>query len=334
MRRLFANGWWVIPHPFQPQDPRYWRAQLMQSLLLILQLYSGAFVVLNVTLFGYYDIAIANFFVFGCILAIQLDLRRNLDLERSAYLLVAVIIFFFTIYLSIAKGRNYSFIWLSVVPLITFFLLGVRKGLYICAPFLTLAIVLIIHYSPGWPSYKINLPSFFNLSAALFTVLAISRHYEKSRTEAFSFLAERNRELQVLAITDPLTQLFNRSHLDVALAQEISRSKRNNDDLAVLILDTDHFKVLNDNYGHLLGDRVLIELSEVLREHMRASDILGRWGGEEFLIIAPHTDAEGALALAEKVRMAIHAHRFTEHHLSLTLSVGIATLLPMMALFR
>lgn len=321
---LLNKGWWVIHHPFERQDPRYWRIRLMQSLLLILQLYSGIFVILNLTLFGYYTVAVANLAVFAVILGIQTDLRRNLNLERSANWLTGTIIVFMVIYVALTQGRNYAFIWLSMVPTIAFFLLGIRRGLKVTVPFLLLTIGYIVWSANAWPSYAINLPAFFNISCALFAVLTIARHYEKSRAEAYACLEERNAELQRIAITDGLTQLHNRSHLDAVLDSEVQRAQRHNTELSVLILDTDHFKVLNDSYGHLVGDQVLIELSELLREKIRATDILGRWGGEEFMIIAPNTDAEGAVELAEKIRVATAKHRFTDEHLHLTISVGVA----------
>lgn len=316
----------MINHPFERQDPRYWRIRLMQSLLLILQLYSGIFTVLNLTLFGYYSVAIANMAVFAVILGIQADLRRNLNIERSANWLIGIIITFMIIYVGLTEGRNYAFIWLSMVPTIAFFLLGIRRGLQITVPFLVVVIGYIIWSAQGWPSYAVNLPAFFNITCALFAVLTIARHYEKSRAEAYAALAERNTELQRIAITDGLTQLHNRAHLDAVLESELQRAQRHEQQLAVLILDTDHFKVLNDSYGHLVGDQVLIELSELLRTKIRATDILGRWGGEEFMIITPNTDADGAVELAEKIRTAVATHRFTQEKLHLTISVGVAQL--------
>ena len=316
----------MIKHPFERQDPRYWRIRLMQSLLLILQLYSGIFIVLNLTLFGYYSVAVANIAVFAVILGIQTDLRRNLNIERSANWLIGIIITFMVIYVGLTEGRNYAFIWLSMVPTIAFFLLGVRRGLQVTVPFLVLVIGYIIWSAKGWPSYAINLPAFFNITCTLFAVLTIARHYEKSRAEAYAVLAERNAELQRIAITDGLTQLHNRAHLDAVLESEVQRAQRHEQQLAVLILDTDHFKVLNDSYGHLVGDQVLIELSELLRDKIRATDILGRWGGEEFMVIAPNTNADGAVELAEKIRTAVAKHRFSEENLHLTISVGVAQL--------
>ncbi|SFR53540.1 diguanylate cyclase (GGDEF) domain-containing protein [Pseudidiomarina maritima] len=322
LKRLFNKGWWVIPHPFQPEDLRYWRVKLMQNIQFILQLYTGIFFFLNIFLFDYLLMAAADAILFGGILALQIDLRKHLNIERSARLLIGIIVIFLGMYFVLAHGRNYSFIWFSMVPLLAFFLLGLRLGLYVSGGFLAALVAFIIWFSPQWPSYAINLPAVFNIALALVAVLTISRHYEKSREEAFNFLAKRNRELEVLARTDTLTQLKNRSHLDDVLEQELERAHRYQHELAVLILDTDHFKTLNDNYGHLVGDQVLKELSQVLSAQIRASDILGRWGGEEFLVIAPNTDEEGAVELAEKIRIAVAEHRFTEQKLHLTVSIG------------
>ena len=324
LKELFNKGWWVIPHPFQPEDLRYWRIKLMQNIQLILQIYTGIFFFLNIFLFDYPLMAVADAVLFGGILALQLDLRKHLNIERSARLLIGIIVIFLSIYFVLAQGRNYSFIWFSMVPLLAFFLLGLHLGLYVSGIFLTALVAFVIWFAPQWPSYAINIPAVFNISLALFAVLTISRHYEKSREEAFNFLAKRNSELKILAKTDPLTQLNNRSHLDDVLEQELNRAQRHRHDLAVLILDTDHFKTLNDSYGHIVGDQVLKELSDVLLSHVRSSDILGRWGGEEFLVIAPDTGEDGAVELAEKIRIAVAEHRFTDEKLHLTVSIGCA----------
>lgn len=324
LKDLFKKGWWVIPHPFQPEDLRYWRVKLMQNIQFILQLYTGLFVVLNIFLFDYLWMALTNAIMFSAIVVLQIDLRKNLNIERSARMLIGILVAFMAVYFVIAQGRNYSFIWFSLLPLLAFFLLGLRLGLYVSGSLLAALVVFVIWFAPQWPSYAINIPAIFNIALALFAVLTISRHYEKSREEAFNFLAQRNSELEVLATTDPLTQLNNRSHLDEVLEQELNRAQRHQHELAVLILDTDHFKTLNDSYGHIVGDQVLKELSQVLLSHVRSSDILGRWGGEEFLVIAPDTDEDGAVELAEKIRIAVAEHRFTDEKLHLTVSIGCA----------
>jgi diguanylate cyclase (GGDEF)-like protein len=89
--------------------------------------------------------------------------------------------------------------------------------------------------------------------------------------------------------------------------------------------DIDHFKTINDTYGHLVGDAVLTEMSRILRKHCRQSDIPARWGGEEFAILLPNTDISGGQALAERIRQAITTHPF-EHGHHITVSFGVATL--------
>ncbi len=91
----------------------------------------------------------------------------------------------------------------------------------------------------------------------------------------------------------------------------------------MIILDIDHFKPLNDTYGHMAGDTVLRRIGELLKENSRASDVVGRWGGEEFLVICPHTDVEGATALAESLRRAIESESFQVDR-PVTASFGVA----------
>lgn len=111
-------------------------------------------------------------------------------------------------------------------------------------------------------------------------------------------------------ITDPLTGVFNRRYLDRRLGEEIVSARRYKLQLSVLLFDIDHFKQVNDQYGHQTGDRVLITLGKATLEVLRDTDVLTRYGGEEFLIMAPHTPLAGAVKLAERVRQHIEAHDF------------------------
>lgn len=118
-------------------------------------------------------------------------------------------------------------------------------------------------------------------------------------------LEASNQEITKLSITDRLTQLVNRIRLDQVLDEQIELARRYGTPLAVILVDVDHFKQVNDLHGHLIGDEVLIRIAHALRDHTRKVDVVGRWGGEEFLIIAPNTGAEEAARLAEKLRTAI-----------------------------
>jgi len=113
-----------------------------------------------------------------------------------------------------------------------------------------------------------------------------------------------------LALTDSLTNLGNRRKLDKTLTAENDRASRFNHAYGVLMLDIDYFKQVNDTYGHQVGDRVLVDMANLLKSLLRKTDILGRWGGEEFLIICPEIDKNGLLKLAENIRTQIDSHDF------------------------
>lgn len=132
-------------------------------------------------------------------------------------------------------------------------------------------------------------------------------------------------ELEKLAATDALTQLHNRRKLLEALHQCIDLYRRYGTGLSVIICDIDHFKQINDGHGHDVGDSVLREFADVLRRNTRSSDTAARWGGEEFAILTPLADGEQALALAEKLRLAIEQSDFSRG-LRVTASFGIAAL--------
>jgi two-component system, cell cycle response regulator len=139
-------------------------------------------------------------------------------------------------------------------------------------------------------------------------------------------LEEVNLKLKELSITDGLTGLFNHRHVHELLQEEYERSKRSGDSLGVAMLDLDRFKQLNDTYGHQTGDLVLSETARILRENAREIDMIGRYGGEEFIAILPDADEEAAISYAERVRQAVEGFVF-EHdgtEIRMTVSGGVA----------
>jgi len=137
---------------------------------------------------------------------------------------------------------------------------------------------------------------------------------------------ERNR---TLAMRDEVTGLMNRRMLLASLAQQLSAAKRHGQPLSVQLLDIDFFKRVNDTYGHLSGDKVLKAIAGVLEQRGREQDCVGRFGGEEFLIILPNTEAEGALTMAEALRSAVEGHSFeavSGEPIAITVSIGLCAL--------
>lgn len=135
-------------------------------------------------------------------------------------------------------------------------------------------------------------------------------------------LSEQNRMLTNLSILDGLTGLFNHRHIYDRLEEETKRWTRNQCSFVVMILDIDYFKNINDTYGHLTGDKILKEISLILKENTRHSDLVGRYGGEEFLIMLVDTDLDNGFNVAEKIIKKIELHEFVQN-IRLTASIGI-----------
>ncbi len=139
-----------------------------------------------------------------------------------------------------------------------------------------------------------------------------------------NYLLEKyNSQLEIISITDKLTQVYNRVKLDKILAQQEALYNRYHQVFSIMIIDIDYFKQVNDRFGHQAGDVVLMEFAKILRDNIRSTDILGRWGGEEFMIISPKTSLNDALVLAEKLRKTIEDYTFFSVG-SLTASFGVA----------
>jgi diguanylate cyclase (GGDEF)-like protein len=136
----------------------------------------------------------------------------------------------------------------------------------------------------------------------------------------------RNAQLDMLSRIDGLTGLYNRRHADEQLQKELSTADRHDQPLGVLMLDIDHFKRVNDVEGHPAGDQVLREFTARLRNVVRDGDVVGRWGGEEFIVIAPQTDMDGARRLGERIRAAAADTPIAvgDHTVAVTVSIGCA----------
>lgn len=134
---------------------------------------------------------------------------------------------------------------------------------------------------------------------------------------------------EALSVTDDLTHLYNSRYLNQVLRRETKRASRSGRPLSLLFIDLDGFKAVNDTYGHLFGSRALVEAAAVIRQSARETDVVSRFGGDEFALVLPDTGGEGAFAVGERIRERIAAHEFLAAdglNIHLTGSVGVATL--------
>lgn len=211
-----------------------------------------------------------------------------------------------------------NFVWYSIYPIVWFSLAGLRTGAL-------LSLLGMASWIAGWfvfpaISEQPRVPGeiFAQAVAAYMTTSIFAFIYERSRTVQESLLKE-------LALCDFLTGALNRrGFIEIANAQ-LDAARRIRQPCAVALFDIDHFKAVNDTYGHAAGDRLLQDIVALTRQHMRQADRLARWGGEEFVALLPHTDLDGAQVWAEKLRLLIAAHT-PAHNQPVTASFGVAAL--------
>ncbi len=161
----------------------------------------------------------------------------------------------------------------------------------------------------------------FNRLLAIF-VISITMFFVIDRKNSEIKIKKLNKELQQMVHTDPLTGAKNRLAFIKRITEEIERAKRYEAPLSIIMFDIDHFKKINDTYGHNVGDNVLKGMVKIVEEHLRKSDNLYRTGGEEFIVILPNTDIEKAEIVAEKIREAICKTKF-EKVGRVTISIGV-----------
>ena len=169
------------------------------------------------------------------------------------------------------------------------------------------------------------------IAVIIYTILKIydKKNHEENLIEMNKSLEkkvnERTKELQELAITDSLTKLLNHNTSYELLENEINKAGKTLNPLSIIMLDLDHFKQVNDNYGHQVGDEVLISVVQVIKSNIREIDIAGRYGGEEFIIILPDTDNNTAFMFADRLRTLISQITFDYEELYITASLGVCS---------
>jgi diguanylate cyclase (GGDEF)-like protein len=150
---------------------------------------------------------------------------------------------------------------------------------------------------------------------------------KKALRDMNSYLEEKNEQLFLHSTIDPLTNTYSRRYFTELFSKELTKSKRHHSPLCCIIFDIDHFKKVNDNYGHLAGDYILKSVSKIIHREIRNEDIFGRYGGDEFVIVLPAINLNNAEIVAEKIRKSIHNETFVFDtiNIKVTLSIGISS---------
>lgn len=273
---------------------------LLRTLLCVMLVFAAAIGVVNFLLLKSPLVAAFDAATFGLAAALLPWERRTGSLRGASWATIIGLAIIILSYILVTDAADYAVLWLTVPPPLAFYLLGSRAGGWFAGVFSAAAVL--------WLAL-----SYRHLSAAPPSQLAVLNGLEVLLAHWLLFrFSERNREqayerLRQLSRVDALTGVVNRATFEQELLGALALAQRSGTPTALLFLDLDHFKRINDTLGHAVGDAVLASVAQALEMRVRASDRVGRWGGEEFLVLCPDTDEPGAAALAETLRQVIAA---------------------------
>jgi diguanylate cyclase (GGDEF)-like protein len=229
------------------------------------------------------------------------------------------------VYLLVSGGiGNSGHLWFFILPSLVYLVLGLKTGT-ICISILLVVIGYILFFAENL--LQTSYDSFFSRRyfAAFVCVSLTALVHEYTREDRRQELLALSKKLSFLSQTDDLTGLANRRSITGMIQREIVRYDRKRRPFCLLIADIDHFKDVNDEYGHECGDQVLIALAEALDNNTKKQDIVSRWGGEEFIILLPETTYEEGIISAERLRLAIETLEvaYENEKISVTISIGL-----------
>ncbi len=277
------------------------------------------FAILNVNR-NQYLLAGLEFFIaiFSLVLLIYMHFKKeemNLEILSLLYVLLfcSVLIYAF----SSDKSSDSIFIWALVIPMISYLLLGVKLGFIVTAVYYSIAAWFFLARFSGHPMMSENV-SYANVifSTSLFWILSHAYEYTNHKSK---------NKLRKMAVLDHLTNLYNRILLERIYQDMQDEAAENGETVGLLLLDLDHFKKINDEFGHATGDQVLIEFSNIIRAEIKSQGEAFRVGGEEFLILLRLSNESTAIEMAESIRMKTEQLRLKKMRSNgVTVSVGVS----------
>lgn len=250
--------------------------------------------------------------------------HNNLQLSSNIILYSLYLLMFYLVL--IGGVSNTGPLWIYIVAPVSLFLHGLKRGLIDLALFL-LVISALMFLNFDFIDQAVYTTEFkLRIIYSFLTITFLSALYEYSRDTSYKAALKLSQEYEYLANFDPLTSLSNRRNALIVLQQEQARLTRNKESLSVILCDVDHFKKINDEYGHNVGDIVLVELAKIFTEILREQDCVSRWGGEEFLFILPQTTAKNANIIAQKILTYLQRHTIAcdGHNIDVRVSMGIS----------
>ena len=306
----------IIPPEERSSNPLIYRTAFLRIALLLSLSFIGALAsfmyAVTDLLEGDVAVSLVELLVGSVLLFTPFIARKygNIDDLATVAIVLFGLIFLVAVFDELPKDTA-SLIWINVFPALAFVLKG-RKGVYWAVGYLFVHVVTSAFAGKLWMELLLDA----YLSYLLITVIFYF----------YAWMSERYREVwERLARTDNLTGILSRIAFEEILTKEVKSAKESGQPLVLAIFDIDDFKRINDTYGHPFGDSVIRRVASIASQTLRSSDFIGRWGGEEFIILMPDTRLDRALVLSEKIRKRVQAHRFGDG-IMVTASFGLAEL--------
>lgn len=297
---------------------------LILGILYTLFLIPDYFLVIDRNAFALIAMGRALFILLVFVFSIRIKFMKNFrDLEYwiTSYEVISSILFIFIFY----KYENPNYLIQAFGVMIIMLAIFMIPNHWINMIGVSLFLIVAFNALSFYYIKNLNISEFFAGIVYLSVVLILSSIFSFRNNCYKRIHYFDNKELIRLSITDPLTGIYNRAKFNDELKQNVWCSKKNNTPLSIMIIDFDDFKKINDTYGHLIGDNVIIECTSLIQKDIRDSDIFARWGGEEFVLILPNMDIVHSLEMGERLRKKIENCVFKDM-VKLTCSFGVAQL--------
>lgn len=308
----------------EDEDLLKFQFKMINSILVIVAVFTALFGVLSdlgINDIGPIHSKVDYVYSFLTLMLIFFLRASKKNYKTTANLLLLFSLISFTSALIFVPQDEFRMIWFYLLVFVAYMLNGTQNGIL-----LTIASIAVILTANFFVDLELSQTAINSSVLGLVIGSSLSYIYTNKVTDYENSLQEKNSALGILASTDDLTGIMNKRIFNKVSERYFETVQRDNISLTLLLLDLDHFKKVNDTYGHQVGDKLLIRFVEAIRPNVRKSDILARVGGEEFAILLFKTDAEGAYILAEKIRNDVEnlCINCEGKDISITASIGIA----------